>query len=199
MKRQTPRFTASIVTLFALLVTVALAAPVTISGSIKTNLSNLSTLRVGAFLTDRNGNPGRELSSSAVSNTSFNLSIPEVAPNASALSSVVSDNLDWPGLVGKVTVTGQAKAVRVILRAYLDSDRSGNGSASDGNLETAVTHGRGSLVLVYSDARFRVQGDKGFDVTVEQGWNLIAIELGRSIGTKRVPTMDAVQLEVFSG
>jgi hypothetical protein len=199
MKRQTPRVTTPLVTLFGLLFAVALAAPVTISGSIKTNLSNLSALRVGAFLTDRNGNPGRELSSSGVSNTSFNLSIPEAAPSAGALSPVVSDNLDWPGLVGKVTVSGQAKAVRVILRAYLDADRSGNGSAGDGNLETAVTHGRGSLVLVYSDARFRVQGDKGFDVTVEPGWNLIAIELGRSIETKRVTTIDAVQLEVFSG
>ena len=194
MKRQT-----TLATLFALLVTVAMAAPVTISGSIKTNLSNVGNLRVGAFLTDRSGNPSRELASSAVANAGFNLSIPEAAPNASALNPVVSDNLDWPGLVGKVTVTGQAKAVRVILRAYIDSDRSGNGSGGDTNLETAVTHGRGSLVLVYSDARFRVQGDKGFDITVEPGWNLIAVELGRTIETKRVPTMDAVQLEVFSG
>jgi hypothetical protein len=189
----------TIATLLALFITVAIAAPVTISGNIKTNLTNLANLRIGAFLTDRSGNPGRELASSSVANAGFTLSIPEAAPSAGALNPVVSDNLDWPGLVGKVTVTGQAKAVRVVLRAYIDSDRSGSGSGGDTNLETAVTHGRGSLVLVYSDARFRVQGDKGFDVTVEAGWNLIAVELGRTIETKRVPTLDAVQLEVFKG
>jgi hypothetical protein len=183
----------------ALLVTLglAIAAPLGLSGTVKTNLPNAANLRVGAFLTDRSGNPTREIASSSGANGSFSLSVPDAAPSGNALSPVVADNLNWPGLVGKVSVTGQARAVTVTLRAYTDNDRSGNNSGGDVALETAMTRGRGSLVLLYTDARFRVQGDKGFDATLEAGWNLIAIELGRSIEVKRVPSLDGVQLEAF--
>jgi hypothetical protein len=190
MKRQT-------VIAFLTLTTLALAAPVGLSGTIKTNLPSAANLRIGAFLTDRSGNPTREIASSSGANGSFTLSVPDAAPPNSTLTPVVADHLDWPGLVGKVSVTGQAKTVTVVLRAYTDNDRSGNNSGGDVTLETAMTRGRGSLVLLYSDARFRVQGDKGFDATLESGWNLIAIELGRTIEVKRVPNLDGVQLEAF--
>jgi hypothetical protein len=190
MKRQT---VIALVTTISL----ALAAPVSLSGTIKTNLPSAANLRVGAFLTDRSDNPTREIASSSGANGSFTLSVPDAAPPGSTLVPVVADHLDWPGLVGKVSVSGQAKAVEVSLRAYTDNDRSGNNSGGDAVLETAVTRGRGSLVLLYTDARFRVQGEKGFDATFDPGWNLIAIELGKSIEVKRVPNLDGVQLEAF--
>ena len=143
--------------LSALLLTVALAAPVGVSGVIKTNLAQTTNLRVGVFLTDRSGNPVQEIASSAVQGANFTLSIPEAAPSASSLVPVVSDNLDWPFLVGKITVIGSARIDRAMLRAYQDNDRSGSNSKSDTNLETIVTRGRGNLALIYSDAKFRVQ------------------------------------------
>ena len=185
------------VLLSALLFTIALAAPVAVSGAIKTNLAQTTNLRVGVFLTDRSGNPSLEIASSAVQGSNFALSIPDAAPPASSLVPVVSDNLDWPFLVGKITVTGSARIDRAMLRAYRDNDRSNSNSNSDTNLETIVTRGRGNLVLVYSDAKFRVQGDKGFDITLESGWNLLSITPGSTIDTKRVPTLDGLQLEVF--
>jgi hypothetical protein len=195
MKRQT-----SIATLFSLLaVSLSLAAPLGLSGSIKTNLPNTTNLRVGAFLADHSGNPAKEIVSSSGTNGSFTLSLPDAAPPSAALGAVVVDSLDWPGLVGKVSVSGSARAVRVVLRAYQDNDRSGGNNGGDRVLETAVTRGRGSLIVIYSDAKFRVQGDKGFDVTVEPGWNLISVDLGKSIETKRVPSLDGLQLEVFAG
>lgn len=181
----------------ALVATVALAAPVSLSGTIKTNLPQTATLRVGVFLTDRSGNPAREVGSSAANAGTFSVQIPDAAPSASALVPVTSDNLDWPGLVGKITVTGQARIEGAVLRAYQDTDRSGSSNPGEALLETVVTRARGNLALVYSDARFRVQGDKGFDVTVEPGWNAIAIELGRTIEAKRVTALDGLQLEVF--
>ena len=185
------------VLLSALLFTIALAAPVAVSGAIKTNLAQTTNLRVGVFLTDRSGNPSLEIASSAVQSSNFALSIPDAAPPASSLVPVVSDNLDWPFLVGKITVTGSARIDRAMLRAYRDNDRSNSNSNSDTNLETIVTRGRGNLALIYSDAKFRVQGDKGFDITLESGWNLLSITPGSTIDTKRVPTLDGLQLEVF--
>ncbi len=183
--------------LLALLMTFAFAAPVGISGVIKTNVAQTANLRVGVFLTDRSGNPSQEITSSAVQGSNFALSIPDVAPPASSLVPVVSDNLDWPFLVGKITVTGSARIDRATLRAYRDNDRSNANNASDTNLETIVTRGRGNLALIYSDAKFRVQGDKGFDITVETGWNLLSITPGSTIDTKRVASLDGLQLEVF--
>lgn len=183
--------------LLALLLTAAFAAPVGVSGAIKTNLAQTANLRVGVFLTDRSGNPAQEIASSAVQGSNFTLSVPDVAPPTSSLSPVVSDNLDWPFLVGKITVTGSARIDRASLRAYQDNDRSSTNSKSDTNLETIVTRGRGNLALIYSDAKFRVQGDKGFDITLEAGWNLLSITPGSAIDAKRVPNLDGLQLEVF--
>lgn len=183
--------------LIALLFTVALAAPVGVSGVIKTNLAQTANLRIGVFLTDRSGNPVQEIVSSAVQGSNFMLSIPDAAPPASSLTPVVSDNLDWPFLVGKITVTGSARIDRAMLRAYQDNDRSNGNGKGDTNLETIVTRGRGNLALIYSDAKFRVQGDKGFDITLESGWNLLSITPGSSIDTKRVANLDGLQLEVF--
>lgn len=183
--------------LLALLLTIAFAAPVGVSGVIKTNLAQTTNLRIGVFLTDRSGNPSLEIASSAAQGGNFALSIPDAAPSASSLTPVVSENLDWPFLVGKITVTGSARIDRASLRAYRDNDRSNSNNASDTNLETIVTRGRGNLALVYSDARFRVQGDKGFDITVEAGWNLLSITPGSTIDTKRVTSLDGLQLEVF--
>ena len=183
--------------LLTLSLTVALAAPVGVSGAIKTNLAQTANLRVGVFLTDRSGNPAQEIASSAAQGSNFTLSIPDAAPPTASLTPVVSGNLDWPFLVGKITVTGSARIDRAMLRAYQDNDRSGSNNAGDTNLETIVTRGRGNLALIYSDAKFRVQGDKGFDITLESGWNLLSITPGSTIDTKRVPSLDGLQLEVF--
>lgn len=182
----------------ALLCTVALAAPVSLSGVIKTNVAQTANLRIGVFLTDRSGNSAQEIASNAALGGNFTLSVPDTVPPASSLVPVVSDNLDWPFLVGKITVTGSARIDRAMLRAYQDNDRSNSNSKSDTNLETIVTRGRGNLALIYSDAKFRVQGDKGFDITLESGWNLLSITPGSAIDTKRVASLDGLQLEVFA-
>jgi hypothetical protein len=183
-------------TISAFLLGLALAAPMGLSGTVKTNAA-ISNLRIGAFLVDRNNNPSRELVS-VVGGSSFALSVPDSAPAASAISPLSSDSLDWPGLLGDVKVTGTARAARVLLRGYADNNKNGNFDGGDKLLETTLTRGRGNMVLVYAESRFRVQGDRGFDLTLEPGWNLVAIELGKTISTTRVQNLDNIQLEVFA-
>jgi hypothetical protein len=181
----------------AVLITIALAAPLGISGTVKTSAA-IGNLRIAAFLVDRNGNPTRELTSVVPNNASFALVIPEAPPAANSLGILSSDALDWPGLLGDVKITGQARAVRAMLRGYNDTDKNGVFGAGDKLLETTLTRGRGNLIMIYAESRFRVQGDRGFDLTLEAGWNLVAIELGKVIETKRVDRIDNVQLEVFA-
>ncbi len=177
--------------------TIVLAAPFALSGLVKTN-TNISNLRIGVFLVDRYGNPNKELISVAPTKNTFAFSINEAAPPAAQLGVLSSESLDWPGLLGDVKITGQARAVRAMLRGYNDADKNGAFNGNDKLLETTITRGRGNMILIYAENRFRVQGDRGFDLTLEQGWNLVAIELGKTIEAKRVEKMDNLQLEVFA-
>ncbi len=177
-------------------ISLVMAANFAISGTIKTN-TTIANLRVGIFAVDRNGAVIKELISVA-GTSSFNLNFPDTAPPASSIQAVTSETIDFPGLLGNVKVTGQARMARAMLHGYSDADKSGSYTSSDRLLETTLTRGRGNMILVYAESKFRVQGDRGFDVTLEAGWNLVAIELGKAIEAKRVDRMDNVQLEIFA-
>ena len=173
----------------------AFAAPFSVQGSVKAQ-NPPNNLRVGLML-DRSARAGGEIASVAISGQGFNLSVPEVAPPTSWVSGLNPEGLDWPGLVGKVTITGSARVAQAALRAYLDADGSKTFTAGDTALESFVTRGRGGIVTVWADNRVRVQADRGFDVTLEPGWNLVVIELGKTVEARRANGVDGVQLEVF--
>jgi hypothetical protein len=175
-----------------------LAAPLSVSGTVKSQNPLPANLRIGVFLTDRSGNPSKEIASTTISNGVYNLSISDTAPPTSALQNLVQDLLDWPGLIGKINITGSAHIARTVIRAYLDVNAEKSFSSGDTLFESFVTKGRGSIVIVYSDAKTRIKADRGFDVTLEAGWNLIQIELGNPIKVARVSSVEAVQIEVLA-
>ena len=175
----------------------ALAAPLTVSGVVKSQNPLPANLRIGVFFTDRSGNPSKELSSSSVTNNSYTLSLAETAPPTNGLQALVQDLLDWPGLIGKINITGTAHIARTTIRAYLDTNNDKGFSSGDTLFESFVTKGRGSIVIVYSDAKTRVKADRGFDATLEPGWNLLQIELGNPIKVARVNSVEGVQVEVL--
>jgi hypothetical protein len=181
-----------------LISSLSLAAPLSVSGTVKSQNAVAANLRIGVFLTDRSGNPTKEISSSAISNGTYNLSLAEAAPPASALQNLVQDLLDWPGLIGKINIAGSAHIARTVIRAYLDTNAEKSFSSGDTLFESFVTKGRGSIVIVYSDAKTRIKADRGFDVTLEAGWNLIQIELGNPIKVARVVNVEGVQIEVLA-
>ena len=174
----------------------ALAAPFSVQGAIKAQGTPASNLRVGLML-DRSGRAGGEVASVAVSGAGFSLNVPEVTPPANWVQGLSPEALDWPGLIGKVSLTGSAKVAQAALRAYVDADGSKSFTAGDTPLESFVTRGRGGIVTVWSDARVRIQADRGFDLTLEPGWNLVVIELGKTVDAKRAGGVEGVQLEIF--
>jgi hypothetical protein len=177
---------------------ITLAAPLSVSGVVKSQNPLPANLRIGVFLTDRSGSPSKELSSAAINNGGYNLSVAEAAPSASGLQNLVQDLLDWPGLIGKINITGAAHIARTAIRAYLDANNDKTFSSGDSLFESFVTKGRGSIVIVYSDAKTRIKADRGFDVTLEVGWNLVQIELGNPIKVARVSSVEGVQIEVLA-
>jgi hypothetical protein len=171
---------ATIVTVLTLL-PVAFAAALSVQGSVKTQGNLPANLRVGVLLIDRSGRPTGEVGSGVIQGNSFSLNVPDSAPPANAMVAATSDVLDWPGLIGKITLTGSARIAQANLRAYGDADNTKSFTSGDSALESFVTKSRGGIVIVYSDAKLRIQGDKGFDVTLEPGWNLVSVELGKSV------------------
>lgn len=176
----------------------SLAAPLSVSGTVKSQNAVPANLRVGVFLTDRSGNPNKEISSSAVTNGTYSLSVAETVPPTSALQNLVQDILDWSGLIGKISIIGSAHIAPTVVRAYLDVNGEKSFSSGDTLFESFVTKGRGSIVIVYSDAKTRVKADRGFDVSLEAGWNLVQIELGNPIKVARVASVEGVQIEVLA-
>ena len=176
---------------------VAYAASLSVQGSVKTQGNLPANLRVGVLLLDRSGRPTSEVGSGMIQGNSFALNVPETAPAANAMVAATPDILDWPGLIGKITLTGSARIAQANLRAYGDSDNTKSFTSGDTALESFVTKSRGGIVIVYSDAKLRIQGDKGFDVTLEPGWNLVSVELGKSVQAKRASSVEGLQLEVF--
>ena len=176
----------------------ALAVPLSVSGTVKSQNPAPANLRVGVFLTDRSGNPTKEISSSAVTNGTYSLSVSDTAPPANALQNLVQDLLDWPGLIGKINIAGSAHIARTAVRAYLDLNSEKSFSSGDTLFESFLTKGRGSIVIVYSDAKTRIKADRGFDVSLEAGWNLVQIELGNPIKVARVGSVEGVQIEVLA-
>ena len=175
---------------------VAYAASLSVQGSVKTQGNLPANLRVGVLLLDRSGRPISEVGSGMIQGNSFALNVPDNAPASSSIAAS-PDALDWPGLIGKITLTGSARIAQANLRAYGDSDNTKSFTSGDTALESFVTKSRGGIVIVYSDAKLRIQGDKGFDVTLEPGWNLVSVELGKSVQAKRASSVEGLQLEVF--
>lgn len=175
-----------------------LAVPLAVSGVVKSQNLLPANLRIGVFYTDRSGNPSKEFSSASVTNNTYSLSVAETVPPSTALQSLVQDILDWSGLIGKINITGTAHIARTTIRAYLDVNNDKSFSSGDTIFESFVTKGRGSIVIVYSDAKTRIKADRGFDATLEPGWNLLQIELGNPIKVSRVASVEGVQVEVLA-
>jgi hypothetical protein len=179
------------------LLSVAFAASLSVQGSVKTQGNLPTNLRVGVLLLDRSGRPTTEVGSGVIQGNSFALNVSEGVPPASAMVAASPDALDWPGLIGKITLTGSARIAQANLRAYGDSDNTKSFTSGDTALESFVTKSRGGIVIVYSDTKLRIQGDKGFDVTLDPGWNLVSVELGKGVQAKRASSIEGLQLEVF--
>ncbi len=197
MKRSPVQIVPHLALMLLSLTVTALAAPMSVQGSVKIQGNAPANLRVAAMLTDRNGRPTAELASSATGSNAFNLSVPDAAPPAAFISGLAPETLDWPGLVGKVNLSGSARVAHVVFRAYLDADNSKSFTPGDALLESFVTRARGGVVVIWSESRVRVQADRGFDLTLEPGWNLVVIELGKTVDAKRAGGVDGLVVEVF--
>lgn len=177
----------------------ALAAALGLRGVMRSQRPLPDAVRIGILATDRSGTPIRELAGAALATGgSFSLTLPDAAPPDRAIAALVPDALDWPGLIGRVSSSGPARIGRAVLTAYTDADGNGSFGGGDSPWETAVTRGtRGAAILVWADAQVRVRAERGFDLTLEPGWNLALIDVGQTVSARRATSVDDLVLEIF--
>lgn len=195
-----PTRTAGLLLALALLcVPAGLAASLGLRGVARSQRPIPSAVRVGIFATDRSGMPVAELAGAPLAaDGSFSLTLPDAPPPERAVASLVPEALDWPGLIGRVTASGPARTGRAVLRAYTDADGNRAFGGGDSLWETAVTAGtRGAAILVWADARVQVRAERGFDLTLESGWNLAVVEVGRTVVVRRANSVDGLVLDIF--
>lgn len=176
-----------------------IAATLGLRGTARSQRPIPAAVRVGVFAVERSGAPVQELASAPLgADGSFALTLPETAPPERAVGAIVPEGLDWPGLVGRVTLSNPARAARAVLRAYTDADGKGAFGPGDSLWETAVTRGtRGAVILVWTDGRVQVKAERGFDLTLERGWNLAIIEVSRTVSAQRAASADGLLLDIF--
>lgn len=170
------------------------AGALTVGGSVAGEAP--AKARVGAWLVDSAGRPLGELVSAAVNGGQFSLNVPDAAPSGRALWPLSADNIAWPGVTGGVNVPSGVQSGEVRLFVY--GDANGNGRRDEGEelLEGTPRLGRANVVLVYADKAASVSAPRGFEAKLNAGWNVLAVELGKTLKTSVQGSANGLQLSV---
>ncbi|AFZ69164.1 hypothetical protein [Deinococcus peraridilitoris] len=155
------------------------AQALTLSGSVAGEAP--AKARVGAWLIDAAGRPVAEVASAPISANAFSLSIPDTAPSGRALWGLTSDSIAWPGVTGEVNVSGSVQGSEARLFVY--GDANGNTRRDEGEelIEGSARLGKASVALVFASRPVNVSAARGLSVALTLGWNVVSIELGKTL------------------
>jgi len=166
----------------------------TVSGTAGTD--GLNRPRVGAWLVSSTGTPLGELASAAITNGTFALHLPTQAPTGRALWPLTSDHVTWPGVTGHVAVTPNVLASETRLFAYDDTNANGRRDEAERLVDVTVTNGKASVILVYVDRAADVSAPRGFNARLSAGWNVLRVELGKTLKVSVATSVADVQLSL---
>lgn len=152
--------------------------------------------RVGAWLVDSAGRPLSEVASAPVVGGGFSLNLPDSAPGGRALWPLTADTLAWPGVTGGVKLPGGVQSGE--LRLFVYGDANGNGRRDEGEdlLEGEARLGKASVVLTYLDRPANVTAGRGFAAALGAGWNILTIELGKTLRAGVQGSISGLRLSV---
>lgn len=163
----------------------ALAAPVsalTVTGSVSGQAP--AGTRVGVWSVTAFGQPVEEMISAPLAGGTFSLNIPERAPAARALSALTPQNVNWPGVIDPVAVSGAAQAAELKFYLYQDANGNARRDTSEALREVSVTANRATLFMAWVSADVTVKANKGYVATLKQGLNAFLVDVGRAVNVE---------------
>ncbi|GGJ18046.1 hypothetical protein [Deinococcus roseus] len=179
-------------TLVMMLTSSALA--LNLQGTLKTPVK--ANARLAVFVVNPSGTPQYEWSSTALSGNAFSLQLPDDAP-ARGLWSLSGDTLTWPGVVGNVKVSNSTATTELKLFTYIDSDNNKKYSSNEKLLDTTLMTGKSNVVMVYVADNTVISGDKGLNVSLKAGWNMVTLVGGKSITSQVLQEIKDASLMVL--
>lgn len=177
-----------------LLMLTSSALALNLEGTLKTPVKAGS--RLGVFVVNPAGTPQYEWSSTALSGNNFSLKLPDTAPNK-GLWSLSSDNFTWPGVVGNVKISNTTATTELKLFTYLDADNNGTHSSNEKLLDTTLMSGKANVVMVFVQENTNISGEKGLNVALKAGWNMVTLQGGKTLTTQVMQDLKDAALMVL--
>ncbi|GEM48217.1 hypothetical protein [Deinococcus cellulosilyticus] len=157
------------------------ASALNLEGTLKTPVKG--NARLGVFVVNPSGTPQYEWSSTALSGSTFSIQLLDDPPTR-GLWSLSADTLTWPGVVGNVKISGTTATTELKLFTYLDADGNKKHSSNEKLLDTSLMSGKANVVMVYVEDGTTITGEKGLNVVLKPGWNLVTLAGGKTLTTQ---------------
>lgn len=170
------------------------ATALNLEGTLKTPVK--ANARLGVFVVSPSGTPQYEWSSTALSGSTFSIQLPDEKPSK-GLWSLSGDSLTWPGVVGNVKISTSTATTELKVFTYLDTDGNKKFSSNEKLLDTTLMAGKANVVMVFVQEGTTITGEKGLNVTLKPGWNMVTLVGGKSMTTQVLQDLKDASLMVL--
>ncbi len=171
-----------------------LAQALTLQGTVAGEADIGAHARLGLWSLSASGNVvGGELVSTPIASGKFSLQLPSTAPVQQY--TLRPDSIGWPGVVGDVQVTPSVQASDLAFFIYNDSNDNAVRDSNEPLHDTLPDVQRQPLFVVWASAPSKVVASKGFNLSLNSGWNAFSVELGKT-ATVNSYNGEAVSLRV---
>ncbi|MBZ9753623.1 hypothetical protein GO986_18220 [Deinococcus sp. HMF7620] len=176
--------------LFALLA--AQASALTIRGTVEGAVT--ADTRVAAVVVNPYGQAVQEVSSVPVEGGRFTLELPVAAPTARAQVTLTPQNVNWPGVIDPIQVSGQAQVAELKFFTYRDLNNNGRRDENEALRDVLPTLNGGGLFVAWVNTDVTVKANKGYEASFKRGWNAFIVDVGRAV--KVQPFADSTVVSV---
>lgn len=175
---------------------VGAASSLTVKGSV-TGANVTPDLRVAGVVVTPSGQFVQEVTSVPVESGQFTMEIPETSPLPRAMVALTPQNVNWPGVIDPVQVSGQAQVAELKLFTYRDQNN--NGRRDDNEpLKEGMSDAKGAnLFVVWVNTDVTVTANKGFRAPLKRGWNAFMVDVGKAVSVQ--PFADSTVVTVRIG
>lgn len=154
-------------------------------------------LRVAGVVVTPFGQVVQEVSSVPVEKGQFSLELPVTAPTARAQVTLTPQNVNWPGVIDPVQVSGPAQVAELKLFTYRDQNNNGRRDENEPLREVMADVRGANLFVVWVNTDVNVTASKGFEAGLKRGWNAFLVDVGRAVNVQ--PFADTTVVTVRLG
>lgn len=156
------------------------ASAVEVSGKVSGKIE--PDTRMAGFSVTAFGKPVTELFSVPLQGDQFKITLPNTTPQEQSLVEI-DKRLTWPGLIFK-KVSSPAQAAEMKVFTYVDANKNQKHDENEILHEIRLNTGKAQLFIVWANTAVTVEGERGYQAQLNQGWNVLTIKVSNPIQVK---------------